>query len=471
MHFTDIFVKRPVLATVVSLLILLAGLQAIFQLPIRQFPEVSDTKIEITTVYPGANADQIKGFITTPLQQAVASTEGVDIIESRSSQNVSTITLKLRLDADADRALADVLSKVNEVKGVLPEESNDPVVKRTTGAGFALMYISFKSEQMSAPQISDYLDRVVKPKLQAINGVASAEILGGSTFAMRVWLDPEKMASLGITPLDIRQALAANNFTTAAGEVKSDFTQQNINAQTSLETPEQFENLVVATRDGAVIRLGQVASVDLGPENYNSTSAFDGLKAAAREVGSIQIQNRGTIGGNLCNASPAADGVPPLLCLDASVELASKDQRRILPLSAFITGYRRTALRDGEIVTAVIVPKPAASAAGAFVKLGARRYLVISILMAAAVVEKDETGRIAAAAVAVGAASPVAQRLTRLEQDLLGLLPGERPSTRVAAHHLDGLSPISDVRASDAYRREAAIAVVGQALDRAAGAF
>ncbi|MCA3560620.1 MAG: efflux RND transporter permease subunit [Aestuariivirga sp.] len=279
MHFTDIFVKRPVLATVVSLLILLAGLQAVFKLPIRQFPEVSDTKIEITTIYPGANADQIKGFITTPLQQAVASTEGVDIIESRSSQNVSTITLKLRLDANADRALADVLSKVNEVKGVLPEEANDPVVKRTTGAGFALMYISFKSEQMSAPQISDYLDRVVKPKLQAINGVASAEILGGSTFAMRVWLNPEKMSALGITPLDVRNALAANNFTTAAGEVKSDFTQQNINAQTSLQTPEQFEQLVVATRGDTVIRLGQVATVDLGPENYDTRSAFDGLKA------------------------------------------------------------------------------------------------------------------------------------------------------------------------------------------------
>ena len=161
----------PCPGTMVSPLSRLRGLQAIFQLPIRQFPEVSGTKSEIVTVYPGANADQIKGFITTPLQQAVASTEGVDIIESRSSQNVSTITLKLRLDANADRALADVLSKVNEVKGVLPEEANDPVVKRTTGAGFALMYISFKSEQMSAPQISDYLDRVVRPKLQAIKNL------------------------------------------------------------------------------------------------------------------------------------------------------------------------------------------------------------------------------------------------------------------------------------------------------------
>jgi len=295
MHFTDIFVRRPVLATVVSLLILLAGLQAVFKLQIRQFPYVSDTKIEITTTYPGANADQIKGFITTPIQQAVASTEGVDTISSTSSQNVSVVTLKLRLDANADRALADVLSKVNEVKSILPNDANDPVVKRTTGAGFALMYISFKSDQMTSPQISDYLNRVVQPKLQAVNGVASAEILGGSTFAMRVWPDPDKMAALGITPLDIRAALAANNFTTAAGEVKGDFTSTNINAQTSLDSPEQFEQLVVATRGDTIIRLGQVAQVDLGPENFSSRSNFDGLKAVFMGIQSAPDANPLTV--------------------------------------------------------------------------------------------------------------------------------------------------------------------------------
>ncbi|WP_421694845.1 efflux RND transporter permease subunit [Aestuariivirga sp.] len=348
MHFTDIFVKRPVLATVVSLLILLAGIQAVLQLPIRQFPEVSDTKIEITTTYPGANADQIKGFITTPIQQAVASTEGVDILESKSSQNVSTITLKLRLDADADRALADVLSKVNEVKGVLPEEANDPVVKRTNGAGFALMYISFKSDVMSAPQISDYLDRVVRPKLQAINGVASAEILGGSTFAMRVWLDPEKMASLGITPLDVRQALAANNFTTAAGEVKSDFTQQNINAQTSLETPAQFENLVVATRGDTVIRLGQVATVDLGPENYNSTSAFDGLKAVFMGIQTTPDANPLTVINEVRDTMPEIQRMLPT-GLEANI---AYDATEFINASIWEVG--KTLLEAGAIVIVVI---------------------------------------------------------------------------------------------------------------------
>ena len=199
-------------------------------------------------------------------------------------------------------------------------------------------------------------------------------------------------------------------------------------------------------------------------------ASFDALKQAAREVGSIQIQNRGTIGGNLCNASPAADGVPPLLALDATVELASARGRRLIPLSAFITGYRATALAQDEILSAVIVPDCARQARSAFVKLGARRYLVISILMAAALVERDAEGRISRAAVAVGAASPVARRLPALEAALIGLEPGERPSKRVSEDHLGALSPIGDVRATASYRLEAARAVVGEALDRAAGA-
>ena len=311
MHFTDIFVKRPVLATVVSLLLLLAGLQSVFKLQIRQFPEVADTKITITTIYAGANADQIKGFITTPLQQAVASTEGVDTIESSSAQNVSQVTLKLRLDANADRALSDVLSKVNEVKSNLPEDASDPVVKRQTGAGFAMMYISFKSEKMTSPQISDFLNRVVQPKLQSVNGVASAEILGGATFAMRVWLDPDRMAALGITPLDVRGALAANNFTTAAGQVKGPYTLKNINAQTSLENPEEFANLVVAVKDGAVIRLGQIARVELGTENYDVNSNFDRVQAVFMGITATPEANPLTVAANVRASIPELQRVLP----------------------------------------------------------------------------------------------------------------------------------------------------------------
>src|ERR1700761_2285830 len=207
MAFTDLFIRRPVLASVFSLLILLIGLQAYTKLPIRQYPELSSTTITITTTYPGANADLIKGFITTPIEQAVASTDGIDTLVSNSQQNVSTITLNLRLDANPDRAVADVLAKTNQVRSVLPRDSNDPVVVKQTGQGYALMYMSFNSKVMTGSQITDYLSRVVQPRIQTISGVAQAQILGGQTFAMRIWLDPVRMAALGVTPGDVSRAL------------------------------------------------------------------------------------------------------------------------------------------------------------------------------------------------------------------------------------------------------------------------
>jgi hydrophobe/amphiphile efflux-1 (HAE1) family protein len=279
MHFTDIFIKRPVLATVVSLLILLVGAQAGFKLPIRQYPELSNTTITVTTSYPGANADLIQGFITVPIQQAVASAEGIDTLTASSTQNVSTVTLNLKLDADPDRAMTDVLSKVAQVKSILPREAMDSVVTKQTGEGYALMYLSFNSKVMSASQISDYINRVVQPRLQTINGVANAQMLGGQVFAMRIWLDPDRMASLGVTALDVRAALAANNFTSAPGQVKGDFVQTNIDAKTSLDDPAAFGRLVVMGRGDSLVRLSDVAEIELGPQSADSSSVFDGLKA------------------------------------------------------------------------------------------------------------------------------------------------------------------------------------------------
>jgi hydrophobe/amphiphile efflux-1 (HAE1) family protein len=277
--FTDLFIRRPVLATVVSLLILLIGGVAALKLQVRQFPETSNTTITITTTYPGAAADVIKGFITTPIEQAVASAEGIDTLVSSSQQNVSTITLNLRLDANPDRAMADTLSKVNQVRGLLPREANDPAIVKQTGQGFALMYLSFNSDVMTASQITDYLTRVVQPRLQTVDGVANAQILGGQTFAMRIWLDPTRMASLGVTANDVRAALAANNFTSAAGEIKSNFTQVSINALTSLDSAEAFGQLVIAAHGDALVRLGDVSKIELGPQSSDSSSVFDGLKA------------------------------------------------------------------------------------------------------------------------------------------------------------------------------------------------
>ena len=279
MSFTDIFIRRPVLASVVSLLILLVGAYAGFRLQIRQYPELSSTTISVTTAYPGANADLIKGFITTPIAQAVASTEGIDTLVSYSQQNTSTVTLYLKLNANPDRAATDVLAKVNQVKSVLPREALDPVVVKQTGDSTALLYMSFNSDVLKPSQITDYLTRVVQPKLQTIDGVANAQILGGQTFAMRVWLDPDKMAARGVTPNDVRQALAANNFTSAAGEIKGNFTQTSINAQTSLDSAKAFAQLVVATHGDSLIRLGSIADIELGPESVDSSSQFDGLKA------------------------------------------------------------------------------------------------------------------------------------------------------------------------------------------------
>jgi len=219
MSFTDIFIRRPVLASVVSLLILLVGLSAGYNLPVRQYPRITNTTITITTAYPGANADLIKGFITTPIQQAVASSEGIDTLTSSSQQNFSVVTLNLRLDANPDRAVADVLSKVNQVRAVLPVESQDPVVLKQTGETTALMYLSFNSKVLTGSQITDYLTRVIQPRLQTIDGVANAQILGGQTFAMRIWLNPDKMAALGVTPVDVRNALATNNFANMVGVI------------------------------------------------------------------------------------------------------------------------------------------------------------------------------------------------------------------------------------------------------------
>ena len=250
-----------------------------YKLQIRQFPQTSNTTITITTTYPGAAADVIKGFITTPIEQAVASSEGIDTLVSTSQQNVSTITLNLRLDANPDRAMADTLSKVNQVRGLLPREANDPVIVKQTGQGFALMYLSFNSNVMTASQITDYLTRVVQPRLQTVDGVANAQILGGQVFAMRIWLDPTRMASHGVTANDVRAALAANNFTSAAGEVKSDYTQISVNALTSLDSAEAFGKLVIAAHGDALVRLGDVSRIELGPQTSDSSSVFDGLKA------------------------------------------------------------------------------------------------------------------------------------------------------------------------------------------------
>ena len=279
MRFTDIFIKRPVLSVVVSLLILLIGLRAAMVLPIRQYPKLSNTVINITTVYPGASADLIQGFITTPIEQAVASAEGVDYITSSSVLGTSTIQVYIKLNFDPNQALTEVLAKTNSVKYLIPKESNDPIVTKTTGQTTAVMYLGFSSEELSGSAISDYLTRVVQPVLSTVDGVASADILGGQTFAMRLWLDPMKMAGRNVSPADVAAAIAANNFQSAAGQTKGYLIVSNVSTNTGLTDVNQFKKMIVKAKDGGFVRMEDIATVELAAQSTDASVAFNGEHA------------------------------------------------------------------------------------------------------------------------------------------------------------------------------------------------
>jgi multidrug efflux pump len=275
MVWTDIFIKRPVLSVVVSLLILLIGFRAATSLPIRQYPKLSNTVVNVTTVYPGASADLIQGFITTPIEQAVASAEGVDYMTSSSVLGTSTIQVYIKLNFDPNQALTEVLAKVNSVKYLIPKESNDPVVTKTTGQTTAVMYLGFSSEVLSGSAISDYLTRVVQPVLSTVDGVASADILGGQTFAMRLWLDPVRMAGRNVSPSDVNAAIVANNFQAAAGQAKGFFIVSNVTANSDLQNVGQFKRMIIKSKDGGFVRMEDIATVELAAQSTDASVAFN----------------------------------------------------------------------------------------------------------------------------------------------------------------------------------------------------
>jgi multidrug efflux pump len=277
--FTDIFVERPVLATVVSLTLFVLGLRSIGLLPVLQYPRTQNAVVTVTTTYYGADPSLVAGFITTPLENSIAQANGIDYMSSISRQSVSTITAALRLNYEVDKALTEINTKVNAVLNQLPPGSQQPVLTVKVGQTIAAMYIGFASDVLTANQITDYLIRVVQPKLQAVEGVQSADILGGKLFAMRAWLDPDKLAAYGLTAADISNALAANNFLSAVGATKGQMVQVNLTASTNLRSVDEFRKLVIKQQGGAVVRLGDVANVTLGAEDYDSEVGFDGKKA------------------------------------------------------------------------------------------------------------------------------------------------------------------------------------------------
>src|SRR5437764_1304708 len=279
MKLTDIFIKRPVLALVVSLLILLIGLKAMLGLQIRQYPRLFNTTITVTTAYPGASPDLIQGFITTPIEQAVATAEGIDYLTSNSIQGTSTVTAYIRLNYDPSQAMTDVMAKVQQVKYLIPNQAQDPIILKSTGQTTAVMYVGFSSAELSTAAISHYLTRVVQPLLSTVDGVASADILGGQTFAMRLWLDPARMAARGISATDVAVAIRANNYQSAPGQAKGFYTVTNVEAGTGLIDAEQFKRMVVKSSNGSLVRMEDIATVDLGAQSWSSSVAMNGQHA------------------------------------------------------------------------------------------------------------------------------------------------------------------------------------------------
>ena len=292
MKLTDLFIRRPVLALVVNLVIIIAGLQAIRSLNIRQYPRSENSVVTVSTVYVGASADLVRGFITIPLERAIAAADGIDYIESQSAQSLSTIKVRLKLNYDPIQALSEISSKVDQVRNDLPLEAEVPIINvESADSEFASAYLSFTSGDLKQNEITDYLVRIVQPRLSALEGVQRADILGARTFAMRVWLEPDRMAAFNISPAQIRQALAENNYLAAVGRTKGSLVQVNLTANTDLQSVEEFKQLVIREQDGAILRLEDIGEVVLGAEDYDTEVRFSGQTAVFMGIWALPNAN------------------------------------------------------------------------------------------------------------------------------------------------------------------------------------
>lgn len=322
MKFTDIFIKRPVLASVVSLLILIVGLRSLVMLEVRQYPVIDSTLVKVITQYPGASSELVKGFVTTPLQQAIAEANGIDYIFSTSSQGSSTIEIHMELNYDANAAVAEIQAKVASKRNVLPADAQDPVIESSTGDSTALMYVAFYSQDISRMQLADYVLRVVQPQLQALPGVAKARMFG-QQFAMRIWLDPRRMAALGITANEVADVLRANNYLAGIGSTKGKYVAIDLTASTDINRPEDFEQLVVRASNGTLVRLGDIARTELGAENYDSTAWYNGIPAVFIAVEQAPGSNPLTVAGRVNDEIPKIrsqlpEGMQTIVPYDAS---------------------------------------------------------------------------------------------------------------------------------------------------------
>ncbi|MFN3827205.1 MAG: MexW/MexI family multidrug efflux RND transporter permease subunit [Micavibrio sp.] len=322
MVFTDIFIKRPVLAFVLNILILLIGLRAGFDLPVRQYPEIEQAVITVSTGYPGASPELMQGFVTTPIAQAIATAEGVDYLVSNSRQGSSSVSAHLKINSDSDKAMTEIMAKINQVKYLIPQEANDPIILKSTGEITAIMYIGFASDELSTPAITDYLIRVVQPLLATVEGVASAEVIGGQTLAMRLWLDPDKMAARKITATDIAAAVQANNYQSAPGQMKGSYIVTNIDTNTDLVSVEEFRNLVVKSAEGSIVRMRDIGTIELGAANYDQSALMDGKRAVYLGVSGTPTGNPLEIVKNVRKLlEDLKPGMPPSMHVDVPFDV------------------------------------------------------------------------------------------------------------------------------------------------------
>ena len=311
MTFTDLFVRRPVLALVVSTLILLFGALALSKLPIRQYPLLENSTITISTEYPGASSELMQGFVTQPIAQAVSSVEGVDYLSSSSVQGRSVVTVRMALNRDSTQALTEVMAKVNQVRYKLPEQAYDPVIERSAGEATAVAYVGFSSKTLSAPALSEYLTRVVEPMFTTIDGVAKVEVFGGQKMAMRLWLDSDRLAGRGLTAADVADAVRRNNYQAAPGKVKGQYVVANVRVNTDLTSVEEFRNLVVRNDGNGLVRLKDVGTVELGAAATETSALMDGEPAVFLGVFPTPTGNPLVIVDGIRHLMPAIDKMQP----------------------------------------------------------------------------------------------------------------------------------------------------------------
>ncbi|MCW8329474.1 multidrug efflux RND transporter permease subunit [Photobacterium sp. SDRW27] len=304
MRFTDVFIKRPVLAVSISFLIALLGLQAIFKMQVREYPDMTNTVVTVSTSYYGASADLIQGFITQPLEQAIAQADNIDFMTSSSVLGSSTITVTMKLNTDPNAALADILAKTNSVRSQLPKEAEDPTVTMSTGSTTAVMYIGFTSDELASSQITDYLERVINPQFFTVNGVSKVDLYGGMKYALRVWLDPSKMAAYNLTATDVMGVLNANNYQSATGQAVGEFVLYNGTADTQVSSTDDLEKLVVSTKEGQVIRLGDIAKVTLEKSHDIYRASANGEEAVVAAINAAPSANPINIAADILELLP-----------------------------------------------------------------------------------------------------------------------------------------------------------------------